>query len=795
MEKTEITLEYTEQTPAFGKAILPPKQEKKPLPLRKLAAGAGLCLLGLLWGRVELMGLLHPMGIAYLSAFFGEGLLFWGIWAAVGLGAFLDTPLKTGAALAAALAVEMTLGRFVLREDMGKKALLGAFSMGLAGIFYAIGCGGFRFYFVVAGMESGLVLCISFLAQKAILLLLDKPTRAILTREELLSLLLLAGGGLAGLGSLAQPLLRDGFLPAAAAFLLLFAARQEGIGGGAAAGMLFGFLLYLSGSADLPLFFALAMGGMLAGCLKELGRLASALAMVAAPVIFLFYIDAAMLQPIWMGGLIAGALLFILFPKRLLEKAALREMETPKDRYTKMKELTEERLKASAAAFQALSKTFATEGEQKDKGEISELVDTIANRVCKNCGMAHYCWEEELYRSYSMTFSALSYCDGRGRVTFEQMPPHFREHCIHPEAFLEAVHTEYAGYRRDCVWGNRLAECRELVGQQLGAVGNILQSLSGEMEWKGNFLEGAEESLLAALKKEGLRPQRLIVTEEAGGRGRQVRLQLAACGGKGICREKILPLVKKSMGCPMALQQEGLCSCDAAARTCFLCFQEEPPFAVTAATAFSPAEEGAPMGDAAAFLQMGTEVLLALSDGMGTGEAAAKESRVAIELLEQFTEAGFDRELAVKMINSALLLRRGEETYATLDICHIDRFNGHAEFIKLGAVASYIRRGERILSLRASALPAGILKQVQAEKNEMLLKDGDLLFLMTDGVTDAIGGEERAAAWLKDRLDACPMANPQDAAAYILQEAKKERRDARRDDMTVLAARFWRKRG
>ena len=105
---------------------------------------------------------------------------------------------------------------------------------------------------------------------------------------------------------------------------------------------------------------------------------------------------------------------------------------------------------------------------------------------------------------------------------------------------------------------------------------------------------------------------------------------------------------------------------------------------MTRISAFAPAETGRPTGDAAAFLE--TEkgrAILALSDGMGTGEEAAKESRTAIELLEQFTEAGFERELSVKMINSALLLRRGEETYATLDICEIDLYDGHAEFVKL----------------------------------------------------------------------------------------------------------------
>ncbi len=795
MEKTEITMDYSERMPAFGKAILPPKREKKPLQLRQLGMGAAFCLLGLLWSRVELLQLMHPLGLAYLSAFFGEGLLFWGVWAAVGVGAFVDMPLKTGAALAAALAVELTMGRSVSRVDMGKKALLGAFAMALAGLFYAFGRGGFRFYFVTAAMESALTLGISYLAQKGLLLLLEKPSPAVLTREELLSLLLLAGGALAGLGTFRQPLINQGILPAAAAFLLLLAARQEGVGGGAAAGLCFGFLLYLCGSADLPLFLALGLGGMLAGCVKDLGRLASALAMVLTPVIFLFYIDVEVLQPIWMGGLIAGALLFPLTPKRLLQRAVLREMEEPRDRYTKMKELTEERLKKSSAAFQALSKTFVAEGERKDKGEISRLVDTIANRVCQDCGMAHYCWEEELYRSYSMTFSALSYCDGRGKVSAAQMPPHFQEHCVRQDAFIDAVNEVYVGYRRDCVWGSRLAECRELVGQQLGAVGNILQGLSGQMEWRGNFLENEEKELSEALQKEGFAPQKLLVTEDAGGRGRQVRLTLPHCGGKGICKEKILPLVKKTMGAAMLLQQDGICSCDARQRFCTVCFAQAPPFALTTATVFSPAEEDTPVGDAAAFLESGTgDALLALSDGMGVGEEAARESRVAIELLEQFTEAGFDRELAVNMINSALLLRRGEETYATLDICHIDLFTAHAEFIKLGAVASYILRGNRILSLRCSALPAGILKQVQVEKNHMLLKDGDMLFLVTDGVTDAVGGEERAAAWLKDKLTAFPMANPQDAAAYILKEAKKERQDGRRDDMTVLAARIWKKR-
>ena len=797
MEKTEITLEYTEQTPAFGKMILPKKESKKPFPWKALAQGGGFCLMGLLWGRVELLELLRPMGLAYLSAFFGEGWLFWVVWLAVGVGSFPRAPLKAGAGLAAALAIQLTLGRFLQREEMGKKALLGTFASALAGIFFAISRQGLGFYFAIAAVEGALTLGISYLLQKGTVLLLEGERYFIPSREETISLLLLMGGVLAGLASLERPILRDLLLPMASAFFLLLSARQEGIGGGAAAGVFLGFLLLLCGGIELPLFAALALGGMLAGCIKDLGRLASALAMVLTPCIFLFYIDMTLLKPIWMGGLIIGALLFSLFPKALLEKiSGMRETESPQDRYTKMKELTEEKLLGVSSAFEALAKTFVKEGERKDKGEIGRLVDTIAGRACQDCSLAHFCWEEDLYQTYSMTFSALSHCDSRGRFTEGELPQTFRETCPRLDGFVETVNEVYEMYRRDCLWTSRLTECRELVGQQLLAVGEIMQTLSGQMEPDCVFLEGAEKALLDALKKQGFRPKKAVVTEEKNHRGKQVKLLLPSCGGKGTCKDKILPLVKKIMGCPMVLLEEGTCSVDAEGRACSLCFREEPTFALTTATAFAPAAEGKPTGDAAAFLE--TErgnALLALSDGMGTGDAAAKESRIAIELLEQFTEAGFDRELAVRMINSALLLRRGEETYATLDICHVDLFDGHAEFIKLGAVASYIWRRDRIISLRSTTLPAGILKQVEAEKNEMLLKDGDMILMVTDGITDALGGEEKTGVWLKGKLTSFPMANPQDAAEYILQEAKKERQESRRDDMTVLAGRFWRKRG
>ncbi|WP_313528235.1 SpoIIE family protein phosphatase [Anaerotignum sp.] len=797
MEKTEIIIEQLAQGPVVSQEV-PFDTEKVPRLIhgKEILKFALLCAMGICWGKAEMLHILRPMGIAYISLFFGEGVLFWGALVSVGIGCVVDVPLKAGAVLAAACAIQLTLGRFVNREEMLKKALLGAFAMALSGVFYAISKGGLSFYFAIAAVESALVVGLSLLAQRGMIFLWDKRRIPVPSREETLGLVFLLGGALAGLSAVEVPYLQQGLLPCFLAYFLAACAWRDGMGGGAAAGMLFGLLLYLCGGVDLLFFTVLGVSGLMAGCLKDMGRLPLVLVLIITPLLFLFYTDASLVAPIWAGGWILGACAFLVTPKKCLVwmTGSFWEQEGSKDKYIRKKELLEERLLGFSQAFTALAKTFVHQEDGQEKKDVSKLVDKIAERACQGCGMAHYCWNEELYRTYSMTFSALSYCEGKGKVTMNQMPESFRQMCARGDSFVETVNQVYDGYRRDRIWLGRLAECRELVSQQMTAVSDILAGLSGQLEVGYVFLEQAGQLIKDECAKEGIRLRDVRVLEEKNRYGRQVQISFRGCGCRGVCKSKLLPLIKRTMNRPMVLKEPNACHCQKDG-ICTLCFMEVPSFNLTTATAFLSAQENQPVGDTTAFLE--TEkgmALMAVSDGMGQGSGAAEESRTAIELLEQFTEAGFERDLAVKMINSALLLRKGEETYATLDICAVDLFDGRAEFIKLGAVSSYISRGGRILTVTAHTLPAGILQQVQIVKNEMLLKDGDMVFLLTDGITEALGGENLTAGWLKDKLEKFPLSNPQDAADYILKEAQKELRNGQKDDMTVLAGRFWKKR-
>ncbi len=789
MEKTEILLEHVQnkQIP-FGQHM--PKQhiQRYSIPWKQMIQ-LGICwTVPFFWSKLAVLQILHPLGMGVLSAFFGSGHLFWVVWTAVFVGSFGNGVfLKHIAVYLAAMLLYMTLGRFLTKEDVWKKAILGSFAMALGGSFYAISQGGLHFYFVVAFVESMLVMGIALLLQKGVLVLTEHRKVMVVSKEELLSMILLLGGTLAGMAQLQNTILQQMLFPFLVTLLVLVAAYREGIGGGTAVGVMLGFLLYVTGRADFGFVAILGFASWFAGCLKDIGRWAAAVAFLMTMTIFLFYTKQDYLHEGWLPCMASAGILFCMLPKKIW-LGGMREIADSKDRFVRMREDTEEKLKGFGMAFHGLAKTFAVEQKTETK-EISELVERVAQKVCQNCGLCHSCWQEEVYRTYSMTMTAFSLCDTKGCLTMEQMPKWFLEVCPRKKEYVDMICAIYEQHRHHLIWASKLQECRELVQQQLDAVGGILENMAGKLDTDCLYLEPVQEALLFACRKAGIRIQEAIVTEEKANRGKKVVLRVKGCQGRGICKTQVLPIVKKIVGRQMVQQQPDVCHMTGG--VCTMTFLEEPMYALTVATACAAAERGKPCGDAATYLENDKGIaMMAISDGMGMGERAFAESKAAMELLEQFAEAGFPKETAVKLINSALLLRRAEENYATLDICSVDLYDGYAEFIKLGAVASFICRGKRVISMHTHSLPAGILQQVQVQKNDIRLKDGDMVLLLTDGITDAFGGEQKTAMWLEEIFLPKTFANPQNAADFILQAAQKA---GGTDDMTVQAARFWQK--
>ncbi|GAW27468.1 MULTISPECIES: SpoIIE family protein phosphatase [unclassified Carboxydocella] len=184
--------------------------------------------------------------------------------------------------------------------------------------------------------------------------------------------------------------------------------------------------------------------------------------------------------------------------------------------------------------------------------------------------------------------------------------------------------------------------------------------------------------------------------------------------------------------------------------------------------------------------------LLALSDGMGTGTRAAVQSQAALSLLTQLLEMGYDPEIAVKTVNSAMIMRsKDEEEFATLDLALIDLQDGSAHFVKIGAVFSLIKREHRIGLVKSGSLPIGILQQMEPDQINVQLEPGDIVVMFSDGVIHGTGAcpEE----WLAQVLHQCRTEDPENLAHYILNSARIQANNRIADDMTVIVFRLIKK--
>ncbi|MBO4848254.1 MAG: SpoIIE family protein phosphatase [Clostridia bacterium] len=188
-------------------------------------------------------------------------------------------------------------------------------------------------------------------------------------------------------------------------------------------------------------------------------------------------------------------------------------------------------------------------------------------------------------------------------------------------------------------------------------------------------------------------------------------------------------------------------------------------------------------GDSYSVLDIDGKLLLALSDGMGSGEAASDESRAALALLSDLLSVGFGVDEATECVNGMLRRSGDPDMYATLDVMLIDLNDGVAEMKKHGAPSSYVLRGGRVFTLYSEALPVGILDAASGSARSVRLKSGDTVIMMSDGVTEALGSGLIAA--ITDNV--LGWGDPELAAKSLLDEALRRGRE---DDMTVLLARI-----
>lgn len=339
--------------------------------------------------------------------------------------------------------------------------------------------------------------------------------------------------------------------------------------------------------------------------------------------------------------------------------------------------------------------------------------------------------------------------------------------------------------RQALLMKRRLLEDREILADNLQEIARIIRTLAQEEQPLYPFKERELKKIIRACKEQGILVRSIYRTQDE------------------VCGMKLAVSMKVDERCVMTVEEaaeffsvlfdrrllaerDSLFFLPGEYET--IVFEEEAPFCILTGMAKATRENETVSGDTSSFIEQGNgNLIMALSDGMGSGEKAMADSELVIDLLERFSEAGFSKETAAEMINGVLVARTEEENMSTLDVCDINLYTGNCELLKIGSASTYIKHGEMIERVEADSLPLGIFHKIDVSGQKRQLADGDYIIMVSDGIVDGVDNEEI----FEQVLAQMELQSPQEMANYILQFVLHKTMGRVQDDMTVLVLGLW----
>lgn len=568
--------------------------------------------------------------------------------------------------------------------------------------------------------------------------------------------------------------------------LLLVVAAGCGTAYSTGAGVIVGIICGLGSDNFLSILGTFSFCGFLSGMFSKFGKGGVVAGVVLANAILIVYTNGAMEAILTLYEIMAASVLFLFVKHKVI--VATGEIicldATERAGIKRIKTALREKLTAIAQTLETMARTLETYSEkktQKNTADIATVFDMAADKVCKKCRKSSECWNKNFDFTYESLFELMKAMDENGSVSPFDVNERFRSVCVEfPRLVAELNHQLDINQVR-CVWQSKVQESRTLVGEQLSGVSKFIGNLSEEIESDIAFRTISAREVETAFEEREIELYRVKVSGDAGGR-QNVTLSMRRTFWNEEVRRETEKIMRSLFRGEVSIRETGdendyfvtLEVCDA------------ERFVVE--TSFAERSLSERNGDNYRFSHIsGGKYVIALSDGMGTGSQAAKESEAMLELLDSFLRAGFDSRMAVKFLNSIMLLKSDEDSFVTMDVCIIDLYTGEAEFIKTGAEPSFIMRSNRIDTVKAASLPVGVIAEMEAEIASKTLEDGDVVIMVTDGVETRDCG----SMWISEFVNCLGGESPdKNLAQEILEQAIEKNNGQINDDMTVLSVKI-----
>ncbi|WP_032123602.1 stage II sporulation protein E [Clostridium amazonitimonense] len=569
-------------------------------------------------------------------------------------------------------------------------------------------------------------------------------------------------------------------------------AYVNGSSTGAATGVAIGVIMGITSNNMVNYVSIYAVCGLVTGIFKETGKWFTSLA----------YITIFTLLKVYLGmstdfKLIEGLLSFLIFitiPERIYEKISVeldweKKQDITNESYMhKLKEVFTEKLDSFSEVLINMSTTLNNLVDNDKllmKTKSSALVENLADRVCSGCDMKSICWKREMHCTY-IAFSELiqNYQEEVHNIPYE-----IERKCVKRTALIKNAEELLNSYIINEMWRNRLSEGRKMLASQIHnmakSIGKIVEDFSSEVSVNNDM----ERHIRRCLNKVNIKINDILCYDDRNAR-LKVKITMASCGGRQKCVKDMLPLINEAVGRPMCICDEG-CIINPENDNCTVTFEETPKYHIATSITRKCKDGEVFNGDSYSFgkLKDGTYMTI-ISDGMGSGPQAGEESKAAVDLIEKFTNAGFDKITAIDTVNSIMSFKFSEdEKFSTVDLNSIDLYSGEVTFMKVGAVASFIKRGEKIDIIKSKTLPIGVLDKVDIDIIEKKVKNGDIVITVSDGVLDCCEGGNME--WLAEYLISSKSSTPKELADEIMEKAQSLTGGKVKDDMTVIVSKIY----
>lgn len=572
-----------------------------------------------------------------------------------------------------------------------------------------------------------------------------------------------------------------------ATILLLMVAAGCGAAYSTGAGVILGIVCGIGSDYFMPILGAFSFCGFLAGVFSRFGKGGVISGVILANGVMVIYTNSAMQSVLTLFEVLASAVAFAFIPASCTEavKDVLCIGESERESIVKMKESLHARLASVATAFENMAKTLdklSEDSEGEGNIEVTSVFDATADRICRKCRKSPICWGKDFNSTYHEMFEMLNVLSELGKLDEKDVREHFAIKCLNLSGLVTELNHQFDIYRVRTVWRNKLSESREIVGEQLSGMSKIIGGLADELTEDIKPAAVSAWEVRTRLERRGIKARDVNVMQEKNGR-HKIEVVLKASGLKNKQRISLEKLMKTILKCPVMNTEENICG----KKYIRFCFSEAERYAVEACHACRAASDK--NGDNFRMLHLsGGKYVVAISDGMGTGSRAAKESEAILELLDSFLQAGFDSRTAVKLINSIMIMKSEDNAFVTIDLCIIDLFTGEVKFIKTGAEPSFIMQKDGLVeTVRAASLPVGIIPEAEADVASRRVAEGDRIVMITDGVEN----RESGSLWVSEHIrESCRTGEDANLADSILKYAIEKSSGDIKDDITVLSLRL-----